>query len=119
MRYEDMEYENCENVLRYIIFDSGNPTRAEIAKRLGLSKATVTQIINRFIAYGLVHEGQRLARHAGTVIAGGNDCDGFHIRYTSEKHFGIVSAARLRAEITAESEPWPPPARGRYSPLLR
>lgn len=62
MRYEDMEYENCENVLRYIISDSGNPTRAEIAKRLGLSKATVTQIINRFIAYGLVHEGQRLAR---------------------------------------------------------
>ena len=62
MRYEDMEYENCENVLRYIISDSGNPTRAEIAKRLGLSKATVTQIVNRFIAYGLVHEGQRLAR---------------------------------------------------------
>ena len=62
MRYEDMEYENYGNVLGYIISDSGALTRTEIARKLGLSKATVTQVINRFIAYGLVHEGEKITK---------------------------------------------------------
>lgn len=64
MRYEDMEFENYDNVLHYIINEPGNPTRAEIAKDLGLSKATVTQIISRFMAYGLISEG-KLTEHQG------------------------------------------------------
>ncbi len=66
MRYEDMEYENYCNVLRAIEYDLENPSRAEVAKFLGLSRTAVSLISNNLIAAGLVSE----TKKTGAAVRG-------------------------------------------------
>lgn len=65
MRYEDMEYMNYEHILRSIECDLENPSRADIAKHLGLSRTTVSTITNTLISWGVVSEGKGLSVSRG------------------------------------------------------
>ncbi len=56
MREETPELVNCRNVLSCVERDLQNPSRADIAKHLGLSRTTASQNINKLISMGIVSE---------------------------------------------------------------
>ncbi|MBU1021003.1 MAG: ROK family protein [Firmicutes bacterium] len=56
MHVETSELVNCRNVLNCVERDLQNPSRAEIAKHLGLSRTTASQNINKLISMGIVSE---------------------------------------------------------------
>ena len=55
MRYEDMEYENYKNVIN-CLDEFSCLSRADIAKKLSLSRTTVSNIVSALIAAGVVKE---------------------------------------------------------------
>lgn len=55
MRYEDMEFENYKNVIN-ALDESSCLSRADIAKKLSLSRTTVSNIVNSLIATEVVKE---------------------------------------------------------------
>ena len=57
MRYEDMEYQNFSNVLNCVVNELPSPSKAEIAKHLGLSRTASSQIVNKLIHLGILREG--------------------------------------------------------------
>lgn len=57
MRYEDMEYQNFSNVLNCVLNELPSPSKAEIAKYLGLSRTASSQIVNKLIRLGILREG--------------------------------------------------------------
>lgn len=57
MRYEDMEYQNFSNVLNCVLNELPSPSKAEIAKYLGLSRTASSQIVNKLIHLGILREG--------------------------------------------------------------
>lgn len=56
MRHEDLEYTNYRHVLDCIEHDMVTPSRADIAKRLGMSRTTVSSITNNLVAKGVLAE---------------------------------------------------------------
>lgn len=56
MRIETSELVNCRNVLNCVERDLQTPSRADIAKHLGLSRTTASQNINKLISMGIVSE---------------------------------------------------------------
>ena len=62
MRYEDMEKSNLRNILKTIETDLPCPSRADVAKHLGLSRAAVTGLVNQLEALKLVTENGTIAR---------------------------------------------------------
>lgn len=65
MRYEDMEYVNYQHILNSIEHDLDTPSRAAIAKYLGLSRTTVSTIANNLISWGMVTEGKGVSVSRG------------------------------------------------------
>lgn len=65
MRYEDMEYVNYQHILNSIEHDLDTPSRAAIAKHLGLSRTTVSTISNNLIAWGVVTESKGVSVSRG------------------------------------------------------
>lgn len=56
MQSDDLEFINCQNVLLSIERDLHQPSRAQIAKHVGLSRTAISLIVTRLIAVGLVKE---------------------------------------------------------------
>lgn len=56
MRFDDMEFMKCKNMLEAIEQSSPPPSRADIAKRLGFSRTTASQIANRLFELRLIAE---------------------------------------------------------------
>lgn len=56
MQIDDLEFINCQNVLHCIERDIYQPSRAQIAKHVGLSRTAVSLIVNRLIKVGLIKE---------------------------------------------------------------
>ncbi len=65
MRYEDMEYVNYQHILKSIEYDLDTPSRAAVAKHLGLSRTTVSTISNNLISWGVVTEGKGVSVSRG------------------------------------------------------
>lgn len=55
MRYEDMEFENYRNIIN-ALDESASLSRADIAKKLSLSRTTVSNIVNTLISTEVVKE---------------------------------------------------------------
>ena len=62
MRYEDMEKSNLRNIIKSIESDLPCPSRADIAKHLGLSRAAVTGLVNQLEAMHILTENGTIAR---------------------------------------------------------
>ncbi|HPX28382.1 MAG TPA: ROK family transcriptional regulator [Sphaerochaeta sp.] len=56
MQNDDIEFINCANVLKAIETDLNQPSRAQIAKYLGLSRTAVSMVVKKLIAANLVTE---------------------------------------------------------------
>lgn len=56
MQEETSELINCKSVLNCVERDLQNPSRADIAKHLGMSRTTASQSINKLIEMGIVCE---------------------------------------------------------------
>ncbi len=56
---------NLTNALQLVLSGNGSTTRASIARRTGLTSATVSSLLNRLISEGLVIEGQRAESTGG------------------------------------------------------
>jgi predicted NBD/HSP70 family sugar kinase len=56
MHFKDMEYINCENMLRCIESELESPSRTQVAKHLGISNTTASQIASKLIQRKLVRE---------------------------------------------------------------
>jgi len=56
MQIDDLEFINCQNVLHCIERDIYQPSRAQIAKHVGLSRTAISLIVNRLINAGLIKE---------------------------------------------------------------
>jgi predicted NBD/HSP70 family sugar kinase len=56
MQNDDLEFINSQNVLHCIERDLDKPSRAAIAKHVGLSRTAISLIAQRLINYGLVKE---------------------------------------------------------------
>ncbi len=56
---------NLTNALQLVLSGNGSATRASIARRTGLTSATVSSLLNGLIAEGLVIEGQRAESTGG------------------------------------------------------
>ncbi|MDY0290147.1 MAG: ROK family transcriptional regulator [Sphaerochaeta sp.] len=65
MQSDDLEFINCQNVLHAIERDLTQPSRAQIAKHVGLSRTAVSLIVTRLINAGLVKELDRKVKGRG------------------------------------------------------
>lgn len=83
MRYEDMEYLNYKNILDSIE-ELNDPTRAIIAKELGLSRTTVSNVVNSLIENGIVEETETTKALRGRP--------GFKLKFTDNKWFALGAA---------------------------
>lgn len=66
MQNDDLEFINCANVLKAIGTDLTQPSRAQIAKYLGLSRTAVSMVVKKLMAAHLISELE-------TEKAGGDD----------------------------------------------
>ena len=56
MQNDDLEFINCANVLKAIGTDLTQPSRAQIAKYLGLSRTAVSMVVKKLMAAHLISE---------------------------------------------------------------
>ncbi|HPY45680.1 MAG TPA: ROK family transcriptional regulator [Sphaerochaeta sp.] len=56
MQNDDLEFINCANVLKAIGTDLTQPSRAQIAKHLGLSRTAVSMVVKKLMAAHLISE---------------------------------------------------------------
>jgi len=64
VKMDDLEKVNTRNVLRIIEIEKGL-SRAQVAKRLGLSRTTISTIVTKLISLGLVSEQEGIAEGRG------------------------------------------------------
>ena len=83
MRYEDMEYLNFKNIIDSID-ELDNPTRALIAKKLELSRTTVSNVVNVLIEKEIAVETEVERTKRGRP--------GFKLGFTSDKWFALGAA---------------------------
>lgn len=83
MRYEDMEYLNYKNILDSIE-ELNDPTRAIIAKELGLSRTTVSNVVNSLIENGIAEETETAKALRGRP--------GLKLKFTENKWFALGAA---------------------------
>lgn len=83
MRYEDMEYLNFKNIIDSID-ELDNPTRALIAKKLELSRTTVSNVVNVLIEKEIAIETEVEKTKRGRP--------GLKLGFTSDKWFALGAA---------------------------
>lgn len=83
MRYEDMEYLNFKNIIDSID-ELDNPTRALIAKKLELSRTTVSNVVNVLIEKEIAVETEVEKTKRGRP--------GLKLGFTSDKWFALGAA---------------------------
>ncbi len=83
MRYEDMEYLNYKNIIDSIE-EVDDPTRAIIAKELGLSRTTVSNVVNSLIENGIAEETETAKSSRGRP--------GLKLKFTDNRWFALGAA---------------------------
>ena len=83
MRYEDMEYLNYKNIIDSIE-EIDDPTRAIIAKKLGLSRTTVSNVVNSLIDNGIAEETETAKSSRGRP--------GLKLKFTDDRWFALGAA---------------------------
>ena len=115
MRYEDMEYENFKNILG-AMDDLKDPSRAQIAKHLSLSRTTLTNMTSLLIEKKILVESDTLRTEAsrgrpGTVLRYSDDT-WFALGaafYSSKWNFVICSlSGKIIKEYTIQVDPLTP-----------
>ncbi len=61
----NVKHVNKYNVLDLIRFTPGGTSRVEIARRIGLTRAAVTAIVNDLLETGIIREAERITSHTG------------------------------------------------------
>ena len=80
VKTDDLERVNTRNVLKAIELEKGL-SRAQVARRLGLSRTTISTIVSKLISLGFVTEGQSKAKGRGRP--------GIHLSLTRERWHAI------------------------------
>lgn len=80
VKTDDLERVNARNVLKTIELEKGL-SRAQVARRLGLSRTTISTIVSKLISVGFVTEQQSKARGRGRP--------GIHLSITSDRWYAI------------------------------
>ncbi len=80
VKTDDLERVNTRNVLRTIELENGL-SRAQVARRLGLSRTTISTIVSKLISVGFVTEQQSKAKGRGRP--------GIHLSLTTKRWYAI------------------------------
>jgi len=99
--YSTVRAFNRQLVLNYLRIHGPTP-RVAIAKSLGLSRATVSSVIEELEKVKLVQDGEKIgAAHAGTISKGGKRPTQVHFNVNAGYIIGIdVGRSRLRIYLT-------------------
>lgn len=99
--YNTVRIFNRQLILTYLRTHGQTP-RVAIAKRLGLSRATVSSVIEELIENGLVHEGEKIgATSPGEISKGGKRATQVYFNVEAGYIIGIdVGRSRLRIYLT-------------------
>ncbi|MFQ3620567.1 MAG: ROK family transcriptional regulator [Spirochaetales bacterium] len=80
VKTDELERVNLRNVLRTVELERG-VSRAQVARKLGLSRTTISTLVNRLISYGFLQETPSMANGRGRP--------GIHLSLTQDRWYAL------------------------------